>query len=542
MFAILASNIYFWSHFAVIFFNLVDFVKDVTFATAVKHYDTNIIQSGERIKKNGTEPYQEYEDFNVYYVFLISVNLMVAAQLITYLYWSMITRKPAFLMPCKHQGLVTRFLLQLVQYIPSTLPIVLFAEDSSVKLSLGEEEDSVMDPNNYHRNMELLNEERLLEKLALNIKIIEVVVEAYGQLIIQSVVLLRLKAIITTDYYKYFGISFEYVIIISMVTSIFSIFTTFWSYHIRSKQYFRQAISSYTFLQLITWILLITTKLVVYVFAFMNFPALFFVPVLVQFFVTALILSFSNVSPSFKASAWHDRMIHCMVCCVLPLAMSECPQWQPQDICAKEVEEREANDGKQNDVEEEEEGNGNVAFEDDGINLDSFTSTAQIIKTEKSALKRVDTVSYQVKYRNPKVMKNFLQADMEKKSRGEMLLALFLYTLECFSVLGFSALMYEFYHFERYQANWEGFVKEHVNFFGLLPAGVPGFYGVVIGLAFMVKPSYWSVLFSKKKHISQVIAVVLISGLLILTYYQRLHPRLTMFSVQREGRHSPRNS
>ena len=542
MFSILASNIYFWSHFAVIFFNLVDFVKDVTFATAVKHYDTNIIQSGERIKKNGTEPYQEYEDFNVYYVFLISVNLMVAAQLITYLYWSMITRKPAFLMPCKHQGLVTRFLLQLVQYIPSTLPIVLFAEDSSVKLSLGEEEDSVMDPNNYHRNMELLNEERLLEKLALNIKIIEVVVEAYGQLIIQSVVLLRLKAIITTDYYKYFGISFEYVIIISMVTSIFSIFTTFWSYHIRSKQYFRQAISAYTFLQLITWILLITTKLVVYVFAFMNFPALFFVPVLVQFFVTALILSFSNVSPSFKASAWHDRMIHCMVCCVLPLAMSECPQWQPQDICAKEVEERDANDGKQEDVEEEEEGNGNVAFEDDGINMDSFTSTAQIIKTEKSALKRVDTVSYQVKYRNPKVMKNFLQADMEKKSRGEMLLALFLYTLECFSVLGFSALMYEFYHFERYQANWEGFVKEHVNFFGLLPAGVPGFYGVVIGLAFMVKPSYWSVLFSKKKHISQVIAVVLISGLLILTYYQRLHPRLTMFSVQREGRHSPRNS
>ena len=500
MFAILASNIYFWSHFAVIFFNLVDFVKDVTFATAVKHYDTNIIQSGERIKKNGTEPYQEYEDFNVYYVFLISVNLMVAAQLITYLYWSMITRKPAFLMPCEHQGLVTRFLLQLVQYIPSTLPIVLFAEDSSVKLSLGEEEDSVMDPNNYHRNMELLNEERLLEKLALNIKIIEVVVEAYGQLIIQSVVLLRLKAIITTDYYKYFGISFEYVIIISMVTSIFSIFTTFWSYHIRSKQYFRQAISSYTFLQLITWILLITTKLVVYVFAFMNFPALFFVPVLVQFFVTALILSFSNVSPSFKASAWHDRMIHCMVCCVLPLAMSECPQWQPQDICAKEVEERDANDGKQEDVEEEEEGNGNVAFEDDGINMDSFTSTAQIIKTEKSALKRVDTVSYQVKYRNPKVMKNFLQADMEKKSRGEMLLALFLYTLECFSVLGFSALMYEFYHFERYQTNWEGFVKEHVNFFGLLPAGVPGFYGVVIGLAFMVKPSYWSVLFSKKKN------------------------------------------
>merc|ERR1719370_706864 len=214
----------------------------------------------------------------------------------------MVTKKPAFLLPCEHQNLVTRFLLQLVQYIPSTLPIVLFAQDSSVKLDLGEQEDSVMDPDNYHRNMELLNEERLLEKVALNIKIIEVVVEAYGQLIIQSVVLLRLRALIQTDYSKYFGISFEYVIIISMVASIFSIFTTFWSYHIRSKQYFRQAVSSSTFLQVITWIALITTKLVVYVIAFINFPALFFIPVVIQFCVTASILSFSNVSPSFKAS------------------------------------------------------------------------------------------------------------------------------------------------------------------------------------------------------------------------------------------------
>ena len=83
----------------------------------------------------------------------------------------------------------------------------------------------------------------------------------------------------------------------------FSIFTTFWSYHIRSKQYFRQAVSSSTFLQVITWIALITTKLVVYVIAFINFPALFFIPIVIQFCVTASILSFSNVSPSFKASA-----------------------------------------------------------------------------------------------------------------------------------------------------------------------------------------------------------------------------------------------
>ena len=166
-FVILSSNIYFWSHLAVVFFNLVDFVKDITFATAVQHFDTNIVQSYDKERR-----YEQYFDFNVHYVFLISVSLMVVAQVITYLYWSMITKKPAFLLPCEHHGFVTRFLLQLVQYIPSTLPIVLFAQDSSVKLDIGEQEDSVMDPDNYHQNMELLNEERLLEKVALNIKII----------------------------------------------------------------------------------------------------------------------------------------------------------------------------------------------------------------------------------------------------------------------------------------------------------------------------------------------------------------------------------
>ena len=34
----------------------------------------------------------------------------------------------------------------------------------------------------------------------------------------------------------------------------------------------------------------------------------------------------------------------------------------------------------------------------------------------------------------------------------------------------------------------------------------------------------------------QVSLVVLFSGLLILTYYKRLHPKLTMFSVRRETR------
>ena len=80
---------------------------------------------------------------------------------------------------------------------------------------------------------------------------------------------------------------------------------------------FRRLLSSSTFLQLVTWILLIITKLAIYVISFINFPGLFFVPVLIQFFVTLLVLTFTKVSPSFHASAWHDRYItiqsvHCL--------------------------------------------------------------------------------------------------------------------------------------------------------------------------------------------------------------------------------------
>ena len=131
---------------------------------------------------------------------------------------------------------------------------------------------------------------------------------------------------------------------------------------------------------------------------------------------------------------------------------------------------------------------------------------------------------------------------MEKKSRGEMLLALFLYTFECFSVVSFSALMYQFYHFKSYRDFLQNFVDEHMSFLSFLPEGIPGFYGVVIGLLLLVK----TYLITECSHILrkalQVTLVVLFSGLLILMYYKRLHPRLTMFSVQREGRRSPRSS
>ncbi len=45
-----------------------------------------------------------------------------------------------------------------------------------------------------------------------------------------------------------------------------------------------------------------------------------------------------QVSPSFRAAPWDDRMIHCMVCCVLPLAVSDDPHCQLNEINLGEME------------------------------------------------------------------------------------------------------------------------------------------------------------------------------------------------------------
>merc|ERR1719410_241262 len=496
------ANRFFWLHFLIVLFNLGDLVKDITFTAAVQHFDTNIVQGYEPETSSGGKisNYEQLRGFNVHYVFITSVALIMFSQLVTYIYWTMISRKPNFLMSCEHQGGVSRVCQLLIQYLPSTLPILLFAQDTSVKITLGEQHDSrQMDPAYFLDHLELLYEERLVDKTSLNIKIIEVVCETYGQLIVQSVVLLRLKTLIQTDYFNYFGISFEVIIMMSMVISILSLFTTFWSYHTRSKQRFRRLLSSSTFLQLITWILLIITKLAIYVISFINFPGLFFVPVLIQFFVTLLVLTFTKVSPSFRASAWHDRLIHCMVCCVLPLAVSDDPQWQLQDVSIDKFSSRRSSVQKEEifkfcDNESSGSGDNNQSFENDDGSLQSFGSITRILKKDKKTLKRMKTLSAE---------------EFEKKSRNEMMLALFLYTFECISVTAFSAIMYQFYHFKKYQEYLKHFVEQ---FFSGVPF-IESFYGVIVLMCVAV------------------IFVVILSTILIVTYYKKLHPRLNMFTV-----------
>ena len=88
----------------------------------------------------------------------------------------------------------------------------------------------------------------------------------------------------------------------------------------------------------------------------------------------------------------------------------------------------------------------NQSFENDDGSIQSFGSITRILKKDKKTLKRMKTLSAE---------------EFEKKSRNEMMLALFLYTFECISVTAFSAIMYQFYHFKKYQEYLsEHFVKQ----------------------------------------------------------------------------------
>ena len=138
-------------------------------------------------------------------------------------------------------------------------------------------------------------------------------------------------------------------------------------------------------------------------------------------------------------------------------------------------------------------GDTNQSFENDDGSLHSFGSITRILKKDKRTLRRMKTLS---------------DEEFQKKSRNEMALALFLYTFECISVTAFSAIMYQFYHFEKYREYLKHFVEQ---FFSFVPF-IESYYGV-IGLMCI-----------------SVIVVVILSSLLIIMYYKKLHPRLNMFT------------
>ena len=112
---------------------------------------------------------------------------------------------------------------------------------------------------------------------------------------------------------------------------------------------------------------------------------------------------------------------------------------------------------------------------------------------------------------SPSSTDNNAEPELVKSSLTETMVALFLYTVECFSVTAVSAIIFNFYHFDEYRDFLQEFVEDYFSFLpGII---IKDFNGVVI-IIFIV-----------------VILVVLLSSVLIIAYYKWLHPSLHMFPV-----------
>ena len=235
--------------------------------------------------------------------------------------------------------------------------------------------------------------------------------------------------------------------------------------------------------------LLIITKLAIYVISFVNFPGLFFVPLLVQFVMVLLVLSFTNISPRFRLLTWHDRMIHCLVCCVLPLAVSDDPQW---DLKV----DNDNSDQEENTVGEKNSPVSGLEMKDMRGNKLEVGGTNEECRDGDGAPSSSDSNT------EPELVKNSLK---------EIMVALFLYTFECFLVTAFAAIIFNYYHFDEYRDFLQEFVEDYFSF---LPGMILEEFNEVATLMCFT-----------------VFLVVLLSSALIIAYYKWLHPSLHMFPV-----------
>ena len=91
-----------------------------------------------------------------------------------------------------------------------------------------------------------------------------------------------------------------------------------------------------------------------------------------------------------------------MVCCVLPLAVSDNPQWQLQDVSIDKFKNSRRNSVEVGNISSQV-GDTNQSFENDDGSLQSFGSITRILKKDKRTLRRMKTLSdeeFQKKARN----------------------------------------------------------------------------------------------------------------------------------------------
>ena len=115
--------------------------------------------------------------------------------------------------------------------------------------------------------------------------------EAFGELVIQSILLFRFEWLVAKDTSSSFGLSFQIYMISVMSISFATMVSAILAYHNRDRKSVRNTFSLHTASLVLFWVILLVTKVTVYLFGFMNSPGLFWVPMLVK--IGLLCVSFS---------------------------------------------------------------------------------------------------------------------------------------------------------------------------------------------------------------------------------------------------------
>ena len=103
--------------------------------------------------------------------------------------------------------------------------------------------------------------------------------EAFGEMVIQSILLFRFQWLVTKDKdFSSLGVSFQIYLAGVMSISFVTMVSTILKYHNRNRRNLRETFSLHTLSLIIFWIILLVIKVAVYVFGFMNNPGLFWVP------------------------------------------------------------------------------------------------------------------------------------------------------------------------------------------------------------------------------------------------------------------------
>ena len=173
----------------------------------------------------------------------------------------------------------------------------------------------------------------------------EVVFEAFGELVIQGVLLFRFRWLVTKADFSSFGLSFQIYVLVAMGASFVTMVSAILTYNSRGRSSLRKKVSLHTASLVIFWTLLLVTKVAVYVFGFMNNPGLFWVPMIVKMFLIWLFYACGYIQckpdcncvcncacpcrcnfqcktfKAYKSLPGHDKFVFIMISTLVPVSI-----------------------------------------------------------------------------------------------------------------------------------------------------------------------------------------------------------------------------